>query len=735
MSIIYNKDRNVFVLNTGETTYGIAIVDGRYVAHGYYGKRIPVEDVRCLLREDEEPLVPSRNKREKAAFLDTFWMEFPEHGMGDFREAAFCMRTEEGYRASELEYCRYEIVEGKPKLEGLPATWGEKEECTTLKLYCRDEVTGVEACLQYSVFEDVDGIVRSVVVRNHGNAPVYLEKVYSGCLDMEDQKFEVLTLMGVWGRERHIQRIPLGYGRQRIASFRGESSHQEHPFMALVTPETTEDAGEVYAMNFVYSGNFVAQAEKDPFDSVRMVMGIHPEDFCWKLEPGGCFTAPEVVMVYSDQGLGKMTRCFHKLYRNHLIRSPYLHRERPVLINNWEATYFDFDEKKLLDIAKEASELGIEMLVMDDGWFGCRDSDENSLGDWKVYEDKLKGGLRNLVGQVNGMGMKFGIWFEPEMVSPDSELFRAHKDWAIQIPGRDITLSRAQCVLDLSRTEVVDAVYGMVAEILRSAPIAYVKWDMNRALSTLGSVHLPPDRMGELSHRYMLGVYEMQRRLTEEFPDLLLENCSSGGGRFDPGMLYYSPQIWCSDDTDAIERLAIQEGTALIYPLSCIGAHVSACPNHVLGRTVPFETRGHVALAGTFGYELDITKLSRDEKEMVKEQVKMYHRFHRLIAEGEYYRLASYRENGKYDSWMVVSQDQKKGLLFFVQVLAAPNWKSHSLRLKGLDVNGVYKVEEVSGQEGTVTLSGAALMNAGLRMKPVAGDFKSFVYELQMKDM
>lgn len=733
MSIVYDKDRNVFALNTCETTYGIAIVDGKYVAHGYYGKRIPPEDIRCLLREEEAPFVPSKNKRETGAFLDTMWMEFPEHGMGDFRESVFCLRTESGHRASELEYRRFEIVPGKPKLPDMPATWGGEEDCTTLKLYCEDRLTGVQVCLQYTVFEDVDAVTRSVIVENQGKERVYLEKIYSCCLDMEDRDFQVVSLMGAWARERNIQRLPLGYGRQRVASSRGESSHQEHPFMALVTPETTEDSGEVYAMNFVYSGNFIAQAEKDQFDSVRMVMGIHPDEFCWKLEPGDTFTAPEVVMVYSDQGLGKMTRLFHRLYRNHLIRSPYLYKDRPILINNWEATYFQFDEKKLLDIARESGKLGIEMLVMDDGWFGKRDSDENSLGDWQVNEEKLKGGLKNLAEQVHDMGMKFGIWFEPEMVSPDSDLYRAHPDWAIQIPGRDITQVRQQYVLDLSRQEVVDGVYEMVAKILREAPISYVKWDMNRPLCTLGSLGLPPEQMGELSHRYMLGVYQMQERLTEDFPDLLLENCSSGGARFDPGMLYYSPQIWCSDDTDAVERLAIQEGTAMVYPLSSIGAHVSACPNHMVGRVTPFRTRGHVALAGTFGYELDITKLSGEEKEMVKEQVKLYHRYHSVIAKGEYYRLGSYRENGRWDSWMTVSQDRKEAVLVYVQVLAEPNKKSRCIRLKGLDEKEMYEVKDVSGQEKAVCCSGAALMNAGIRMMPVVGDFQSVMYEISVQ--
>lgn len=724
MNIIYNEKNEAFLLHTKNTTYGIAVVDGRYLGHMYYGPSLDSADIRYLLREDENPGVPSANKRETGAFLDCAPMEFPETGMGDYRESAFCIRSMSGHRASELAYEGYAIEDGKPELEGLPATWGKKETCRTLKLFMRDSLLGIKVTLLYSVFEDSDAIARSVIVENEGDQPFYIEKVLSACLDMDDRGFEVVGLFGSWARERHIQRMPLGWGRQNIASFKGNSSHQEHPFMALVTPETTQSTGEVYAMNFVYSGNFIAQTEKSQFDSVRMLMGIHPEGFTWKLEPGQRFTAPEVVMTYSAEGLGKMTRTFHDLYRNHLIRSPYLHEKRPILINNWEATYFDFDEKKLLEIAEEASELGIEMLVMDDGWFGKRSMDDSSLGDWYVNEEKLKGGLNALVENVKRTGMKFGIWIEPEMISPESELYREHPDWAIQIPGRDITQSRAQYVLDLSREEVVDGVYEMIAAVLRSADISYVKWDMNRQIATIGSRSLPDDRQGELAHRYILGVYRMQERLITDFPELLLENCASGGGRFDPGMLYYSPQIWCSDDTDAIERLAIQEGTAMLYPVSTIGAHVSVCPNHSVGRTTPFESRGDVALLGTFGYELDITKLSEEEKELVKVQVDKYHKYNDLIREGDYYRLASAAENRYYDSWLIVEKDRSRALLFYVQVMSRANTKSRFIRLAGLDPERRYEAE------GKV-YTGNTLMQAGIRIPAEFGDFKSRLIEIR----
>ncbi|MBU3840013.1 MAG: alpha-galactosidase [Candidatus Ruminococcus intestinipullorum] len=726
MEIQFYEQQKVFMLHTENTTYSMAIVDDCYLEHLYYGSKIQSPNIRYILREDEPPFVPSKNLREKEAFLDCAPMEYPESGMGDYRESAICIRSVNGHRGSELCYSGYTIEEGKPVLEGLPATWGSEKDSMTLKVYLKDQLLGIKATLQYSIFEGIDAIMRSVIVENEGKEVVYLEKVLSACLDMEDRGFEVMGLFGAWGRERHIQRIPVGYGRQNIASFRGKSSHQENPFMALVTPETTQDFGEVYAMNFVYSGNFIAQVEKNQFDSLRMTMGIHPEGFTWKLNPKEKFIAPEVVMVYSSKGLGEMTRTFHNLYRSHLIRSKYLHTKRPILINNWEATYFDFDEKKLLEIAKEASKLGIEMLVMDDGWFGNRNNDDSSLGDWFVNEEKLKGGLHKLVEDVKKTGMKFGIWVEPEMISPNSLLYQAHPDWAIQIPQRSITQSRAQYVLDFSREDVVEAVYQMISNILRSADISYVKWDMNRQLTTLGSANLKADQQGELYHRYMLGVYKMQERLVTEFPDILLENCSGGGARFDAGMLYYSPQIWCSDNTDAIERLAIQEGTALLYPVSTIGSHVSVCPNHTVGRDTPFETRGDVALFGTFGYELDVTKLSDAEKELVKEQTQNYHKYNDLIREGDYYRLASVSENGHYDSWMVVSNDRDKALLFYVQVQAKANLKSRFIRLKGLSPEKIYIL---NGQEYT----GDILMKVGARISPEFGDFKSKILELFQK--
>ena len=726
MAAVFLEEEKIFKLDTRNTTYVIAVVDDeQFLGHVYYGKKLKEVHVDGLLRIHENPFVPSRNNRDRVSFLDSFPMEYPAHGLGDYRESCINIRTEKGNVGLALSYVSHKITEGKDGLEGLPASFGKAGECETLKILCEDKVTGLQVILQYGIFDEADVITRSVKVVNTGKEDLYLTKVYSACLDMDNKDFEAISLHGSWARERQIETVPVSHGKYSVESIRGESSHQDHPFLALKTKNADQENGEVYAMHFVYSGNFKAQVQSDQFDQVRMTMGIHPEDFTWKLKEGESFQAPETVLVYSAQGLGQMTRIFHDFYRNHLIRSEYKNQKRPILINNWEATYFDFDTDKLIAIAKQASALGIEMLVMDDGWFGNRCDDNRALGDWFVNEEKLKGGLEYLVDEVNKLGMKFGIWFEPEMISPDSDLYRAHPDYAIAIPGREPSLCRNQYVLDLTRKEVRDYAYECVAKILRSANIEYVKWDMNRQLSDIGSLELPADQMGELYHRYVLAVYEMQERMMTEFPHLLLENCSGGGARFDPGMLYYSPQIWCSDDTDAIERLKIQEGTALIYPLSTMGAHVSDCPNHTVGRVTPFETRGYVALAGTFGYELDVTKIPESDREQIPAQVAMYHKYNDLVREGDYYRIASYAENHYFDCYGVVSKNKKEALYTYVQVLNRPNYHSRRIYLKGLAAEKYYAIE---GEDGT--WSGEQLMNAGLLVQNPFGDFKGKLIHL-----
>lgn len=728
MSIQYIEQKRVFQLNTKSSTYLMAVVDEeQFLGHVYYGARIMDEDMNYLMRIFEPPYVPSINNRDRVSFYDSFPMEYPTYGVGDYRESCLEVKDSKGHRGCCLHYHSHRIYQGKEKLEGMPATFGQKEDCSTIEITCIDPILHLHVILVYSVYEEIDVITRSVRIENHGQAELVLEKVLSVCIDFDGIEYDMLSLHGSWARERHVQRRKIQYGIQSISSYRGESSHQENPFMAILSKDATEDYGEVYGFHFVYSGNFIGIAQGCQFDTVRGIMGIHPTGFQWLLEPNQSFVAPEVAMVYSNQGIGGMTRTYHDLYRNYLIRGEYRDKKRPILINNWEATYFDFNTEKLLSIAKEASALGIEMLVMDDGWFGKRNSDNEALGDWTVNEEKIVGGLNHLVTEVNKLGMKFGIWFEPEMISPDSDLYRAHPDWAIQIPDRAGSLCRNQYVLDLSRAEIRDYIFESIAKVLHSASIEYVKWDMNRQLTDLGSYALTSERQGELFHRYTLGVYELMERFTQEFPHILLENCSGGGARFDPGMLYYSPQIWCSDDTDAIERLEIQRGTALVYPLSSIGAHVSDVPNHTVGRKTPFETRGYVALAGTFGYELDVTKLSKEDKEQIPVQVEMYHKYNDLIRNGDYYRIAAGIENG-YDCWQVVSKDKSETIVTFIQVLQRANVHSRRICLKGLEEETIYQTED-----GEMILSGGALMSAGILITEVYGDFQGKIYYFQKK--
>ena len=726
MAITYFEKERIFKLDTPASSYVIGIVDKEnFVGHVYYGKKLRDANIAYLLRTGEGPFVPSENNRERVSFYDTFPMEYAGNGLGDYRRSSISVRTAGGHTAVSLFYVSHKIYAGKPGLAGLPATFGDENDCETLELLCEDPVLGLKVTLLYTAFSDVDVITRSVRIENDGEM-LYLTKALSFSMDMDNRDFTLLTMHGSWARERMLEHRKVKKGFMGVESVRGESSHQEHPFMALAAGNADQSQGEVYGMHFVYSGNFIGQVELGQFDTVRVGMGIHPENFCWKLEKGESFQTPEVVLVYSDTGYDGMTHQFHELYRNHLIRSEYKDKKRPILINNWEATYFDFNTEKLIAIAKEAKKCGIEMLVMDDGWFGHRNDDNTSLGDWQVNEEKINGGLKHLVDEVNVIGLQFGIWFEPEMISPDSKLYEEHPDWAIALPDRTPCRSRNQFVLDLSRKEVRDYVYEAVASVLRSANIAYVKWDMNRQLTDLGSSFLDEQHQGELMHRYVLGVYELQERLMTEFPDLLLENCSGGGARFDPGMLYYSPQIWCSDDTDAIERLKIQEGTALIYPLSTMGAHVSDCPNHTVGRVTPFATRGNVALAGTFGYELDITKIPEEDRKLIPEQTAMYHKYNDLVREGDYYRIASYAKNHEYDCYEVVSKDKKEALVTFVQVLNRPNYHSRRICLKGLQPDRNYQIE---GDKGVY--HGDTLMHAGINIPNMWGDFQSVLIHVK----
>lgn len=713
INIFYNEKDKAFKLRANNTDYMMKVCEEGYLAHVYYGNKVPDEDLTYLLRLDESPFTPATNDRDRASFMDTLPFEYPCFGLGDYRESAFKIMDADGMSTCDLRYVSHKMYEGKPKLEGLPATFATEESgCSTLEITMYDKYADIEVVLIYTAFDKLDVITRSAVITNKSEKPFKITRALSACVDFDTDKMDMITLNGSWARERAVERCRLHHAKQLVDSCKGESSHQNNPFVALCDNNADEDKGEVFGFNFVYSGNFYAQAEVTQHKKTRFLMGINPLDFEWLLEKGESFTCPEVVMVHSDEGIGKMSRTFHDLYRNNLIRGEYKDKRRPILINNWEATYFNFDTDKLIDIAKEASKLGIEMLVMDDGWFGHRDSDNSSLGDWFVYEKKLKGGLKYLVDEVNKLGMKFGIWFEPEMISPDSELYKAHPDWAIQIKGRPLTLCREQYVLDYSRKEVRDYVYSMMKKILDSANIEYIKWDMNRQLTEVGSATLPAERQRELWHRYVLGVYDLMDRLTTDYPHILLENCSGGGARFDPGMLYYSPQIWCSDDTDAIERLKIQHGTSMCYPCLAMGAHVSDCPNHTVGRNTPFKTRGHVAMVGTFGYELDVTRIPQEDRDAIPAQIKEFNKFNKLVRTGDHYRIGNMFEDNTWDAWEFVAKDKSEALFEFVQVLGRPNERSRRIKLKGLEADAYYYEEN----EPDKKISGAALMNAGINI-------------------
>jgi len=720
----FSEEVTVVRLDNGSITYACGITREGYLLHCYFGPRIGEDDIAYLLRLSEYPFTPNGNNRDRLGYMDAKLFEFPCHGTGDYREPCLMVLDEDGMSTCDLRVTGFRSMRGKPALKQkgvsvIPATFASDDEAETLLVTLEDAHLDLTCELSFTMFRSLDVVTRSARVINHGYNDLRIQRLLSGCVEWDRSDFDMITLNGRWAGEREISRCALHSGKQSVESTRGISSHQHNPFAALVSRDATEESGEAYGFNLVYSGNFLAQAEVSTNGFTRFVMGINPFDFSWLLRPEEDLTAPELVMVYSAEGIGAMSRTFHDLYRGHLIRGEWKDRMRPVLINNWEGTYFDFDEEKLYRIAETAAANGIEMFVLDDGWFGHRNSDNSSLGDWVVNEEKLKGGLRPLVERINALGMKFGLWFEPEMVSPDSDLYRAHPEWAIQIIGRDMTQAREQYVLDFSNPEVREHIYGCMRAVLDSAHVEYVKWDMNRALSEVGSTTLPRKRQRELWHRYVLGVYEVMDRLTTDYPHLLLENCSSGGARFDPGMLYFSPQIWTSDDTDAIERLRIQCGTGICYPASAMGAHVSDCPNHAVGRTTPFATRGDVALVGTFGYELDVTRISEEDRSTIRGQIEKFKRFNPLVRTGDWYRLGNVFEDASFDAWMFVAKDRSEAVFTFVQVLNRPSLPARRIRLRGLDPDRYYR----NGDTGEVRL-GETWMKGGV-IVPAQGDFVS----------
>lgn len=712
MAIVFNKDTNQFYLHTDNSSYIIELLEGKIPLHAYWGPRL--EEMPSLTTWKSMPH-PQCNAVDiqttlGAEFRSTaaLSLEYPTYGAADRRESAFIARFADGSRMTRLDYVGHTITAGKPLLEGLPATYGEAGQVDTLELHLFDEVKKLSVYLSYSVFAARDAITRSVRVVNESEDTVQLLKVASASVDFYDMDGEMLHLPGLWARERHVERVALTNTTTRFGSNRGYSSHMHNPFFALLSKGTTETVGDAYGFNLVYSGNFDAFAEKDHSAMVRAGIGLSGQDFSWLLEAGDVFRTPEAVLVYSAEGLGGMSRQYHRLYRDHLCRGKYQHAPRPVLVNNWEATYFKFDEEKLLAIAEKAKELDIDMLVLDDGWFGKRNNDDCALGDWYVNTEKLPNGLKGLGEKLNAMGMKFGLWFEPEMISPDSDLYRAHPDWCIHIDGRPRSESRQQLMLDLSREDVCDYIVQAVSSVLESAPIAYVKWDFNRNLCETGSALLPPERQAELPHRYMLGLYRVLETITSRFPDVLFESCAGGGGRFDPGMLYYMPQTWCSDDTDAVERLYIQYGTSMVYPAVTMGSHVSACPNHQVGRTTPFKMRGDVAMSGQFGYELDLSVQSEEDLALAKEQVAFYKKYRHVVQWGDMYRLCSPFE-APFAAWQFVSEDGNTAMLCTYVIAGKASVAQKRVKLQGLDAKANYAIE------GTDKVySGAFLMQVGL---------------------
>ena len=708
MSIHFDAASSTFKLDTVRSSYLLRIHKTGRLLQVYYGSPIP--DATVTDRDLRRPTASfSPNDPGCEFWPDAAPMEYGCNGSGDFRISALSVRNVNGDSTPDIRYRGHRIYAGKPPIPGLPATYVNNDsEADTLEIDMTDPTTGIVVTLCYSVFSDAGVMTRWAKIHNPTENACRLERAMSLCVDLPSMNYDLITLYGRHCRERSYARRALSRGIQGVESKRGSSSHTQNPFAALVSRGADEDHGWCYGFNLVYSGNFTAMAECDYNSTTRFILGINPTDFSWKLEPSDTFHTPEAVMVFSDSGMGEMSRIFHRFYNRNLVHGPWKMAKRPLLINSWEGALFDFNTDKLVAFAREARKLGLEMLVMDDGWFGKRNDDTNSLGDWYVNEEKLPGGLSKLIEEVNALGLKFGIWFEPEMISPDSDLFRAHPDWHIHVKGREPLIGRTQYVLDMSRHEVVDNIWNQMYAILSRNKIDYVKWDFNRNISDAASAVLPAERQTEFFHRFVLGTYDLMNRLVTTFPNVLLENCSGGGGRFDPGMLCYSPQIWTSDNTDPVDRVFIQYGTSLCYPASSMGAHVSAC------RRTGFATRGDVALWGSFGYELDPVKMTEEEKEMVKAQVAEYHQYYSLIHYGDLYRLLCPWDDHRFAVWQFVSEDRNEALV--TKVTMDNVWDHFQIvRLRGLDPAKQYHCPQLG-----ITCSGALLMNAGINLTEIA---------------
>ncbi len=723
MAVRFDEKKNLFTLQTLDSTYQMKVDDHGVLLHTYYGAPADETDFSYLIGPEDRGFSgqPGDEKKDRTYSMDYYPLEYPVQGNGDFRVKALKAGFEGEVPALDLRFVSYELEKGKYSLPGLPVLFeAEAGEVETLKITLKDRLEEIYVTLFYGVFEKKNVITRAASIENRSGKNVTLKRALSLGLDFMEGDMDLIHFYGKHAGERQFERRNLPHGITEISSSRGTSSHHHNPFVILCDKDTTEDFGNAYGVSFIYSGGFKIQMEKDQVDGIRLVCGLDDEEFLWKLAPGETFVTPEAALSYSEKGLTVLSDQFQKAYHANLIRSPWKDKKRPTLVNNWEATYFGFDAEKLLKIAGEAADLGLDMLVLDDGWFGKRNDDNSGLGDWFVNEKKLGCTMKELVDRVNALGLKFGIWLEPEMVSEDSDLYRTHPDWVLQIPGREPNRSRNQLVLDLSRKEVREYMKKFIDDTLSCANISYVKWDMNRSVDNVYSAADPTLSQGAIRHKYVLGLYEVMEDMLTRHPDLLLEGCSGGGGRFDAGMLYYAPQIWCSDNTDAIERLRIHYGTSFGYPMSSVSAHVSVCPNHQNGRVTPFKTRGICAMQGSFGYELDLSKLSEEDKAEARRQITVYNENWELFQSGSYYRLNSPMENHDYTAWSYVSKDQRKASLSVIYTDLHGNPKPVRVKLKGLKKDASYDVD------GTV-YTGAALMRGGLLIPKPSCNYDSYM--------
>ena len=718
MAITFNETTRIFTLTTAHTTYQMQADAQGYLLHLYYGARTAGE-MDYLLNYGDRGFSGNPNSAgsDRTYSLDALPQEYPSLGTGDFRNYALNIENADGSQCCNPVYITHEIAAGKYTLKGLPFVRAEENEAETLKIILEDPVTKVELHLLYGVLEKEDIITRSVIIKNAGKAPVTVKKAQSACLDFLHGDYDLIKFYGRHAMERNMERMPVSHESTRIGSRRGTSSHQYNPGVILAGKNTNEDSGSCYGMLFVYSGNFLVEAEKDQYDQTRIQMGLTDELFAYPLEAGAEFIAPEVILSYTNKGLSRLSQQYHHCIMNHICQGKYVHANRPVLIYSWEAAYFDFTGDTIVELAKEAKALRIDMVVMDDGWFGKRNDDNSSLGDWYVNEEKLGGTLTKLIERVNAEGVKFGIWIEPEMVSEDSDLYREHPEWAITIPGRKPVRSRNQLVLDFSRKEVRDEIFKRICAVLDQGNVEYIKWDMNRSLA---DIYAP-----NVTYDYVLGVYDFLEKLTNRYPDILIEGCSGGGGRFDAGMLYYTPQIWCSDNTDAINRTRIQYGTSFFYPVAAMGSHVSAVPNHQTGRVTSMHTRGVAAMSGTFGYELNPALLNAKEKAEIRAQLAQYREYQELIREGDYYRLSNpFQDN--FAAWMVVSDDRSKALVSVIRLTAEANPPAAYVTLKGMEEDAFYR-EKTTGK----VYPGAALMEAGILLPAAVSEYEAYQIELE----